>query len=127
MPRLPVGLLRGQRMPQHLWGLCLRLPQDITADRGGMLYMADRVTGNILRVDPKAPVPVVVARIEARDLQGRRVNADPSGLAFDAQGNLFVAAGPFAEVVRVRAADLNPAKPGLAAWPSTVATAPGWQ
>jgi hypothetical protein len=38
--------------------------ESITADRNGMLYVADRVTGNILRVDPKAPMPVVVARIE---------------------------------------------------------------
>ena len=45
--------------------------ESITADRNGMLYVADRVTGNILRVDPKAPTPVVVARIEARDVQGR--------------------------------------------------------
>jgi sugar lactone lactonase YvrE len=88
--------------------------ESITADRNGMLYVADRVTGNILRVDPKAPAPVVVARIESREVQGRRVNADPSGLAFDAQGDLFIASGPFAEVVRVRAADLNPAKPGRA-------------
>jgi sugar lactone lactonase YvrE len=88
--------------------------ESITADRNGMLYVADRVTGNILRVDPKAPSPVVVARIEARDIQGRRVNADPSGLAFDEQGDLFIAAGPFAEVLRVRAAELNPAKPGSA-------------
>lgn len=88
--------------------------ESITADRNGMLYLADRVSGNILRVDPKAPAPVVVARIDAREVQGRRVNADPSGLAFDGQGDLFIASGPFAEVVRVRAADLNPAKPGVA-------------
>ena len=88
--------------------------ENITADRNGMLYMADRVNGDILRVDPKAPTPVVVARIEPREVQGRRVNADASGMAFNAQGDLFIAAGPFAEVVRVRAADLNPAKPGLA-------------
>lgn len=88
--------------------------ENITADRNGLLYMADRVSGNILRVDPKAPAPVVVARIEPREIQGRRVNADASGLAFNAQGDLFIAAGPFAEVVRVRAADLNPAQPGLA-------------
>ena len=88
--------------------------ESITADRNGMLYLADRVSGNILRVDPKAPAPVVVARIDAREIQGRRVNADPSGLAFDVQGDLFIATGPFSEVVRVRAADLNPAKPGVA-------------
>lgn len=88
--------------------------ENITADRNGRLYLADRVSGNILRVDPKAPAPVVVARIEAREVQGRRVNADASGLAFNDQGDLFIAAGPFAEVVRVRAADLNPAQPGLA-------------
>jgi sugar lactone lactonase YvrE len=88
--------------------------ESITADRGGMLYVADRVTGNILRVDPKAPGSVVVARIESRELQGSRVNADPSGLAFDAKGDLYIATGAFAEVVRVRAADLNPARPGLA-------------
>ena len=88
--------------------------ENITADRHGMLYLADRVSGNILRVDPKAPKPVVVARIEPREVQGRRVNADASGLAFNAQGDLFIASGPFAEVVRVPAAELNPAKPGLA-------------
>jgi len=88
--------------------------ESIAADRNGMLYLADRVSGNILRVDPKAPVPVVVARIESREVQGRRVNAEASGLVFNAQGDLFTASGPFAEVVRVRAADLNPANPGLA-------------
>ena len=88
--------------------------ENITADRHGMLYLADRVSGNILRVDPRAPKPVVVARIEPREVQGRRVNADASGLAFNAQGDLFIASGPFAEVVRVPAAELNPAKPGLA-------------
>lgn len=100
--------------------------ESITADRNGMLYVADRVTGNILRVDPKAPAPVVVARIEARDIQGKRVTADPSGLAFDTQGDLFIAAGPFAEVVRVRGAELNPAKPGLAqTWATGVPGANG--
>ena len=32
--------------------------ESITADRSGMLYLADRVTGNILRVDPKSPKAV---------------------------------------------------------------------
>ncbi len=88
--------------------------ENITADRNGLLYMADRVSGNILRVDPASPKPVVVGRIEAREIQGRKVNADASGLEFDAQGDLFVAVGPFSEVVRFRAADLNPSRPGAA-------------
>lgn len=88
--------------------------ESIAADASGRLYTADRVTGNILRVDPQSPKPVIVARIESREVAGKRVNADPSGLAFNAAGDLFIAAGPFAEVVRVRAAELDPAKPGLA-------------
>ena len=88
--------------------------ESITADRSGMLYLPDRVTGNILRVDPKSPKAVVVGRIEAREVEGKKVNADPSGIAFDSQGDLFVAVGPFREVVRIRGTDLNPAKPGLA-------------
>lgn len=88
--------------------------ESITADRNGVLYTADRVSGNILRVDPKAPAPVVVGRVESRQVEGKPASANPGGMAFDAQGNLFVAAGPFGEVVRVLAADLNPAKPGLA-------------
>jgi len=88
--------------------------ESITADRSGVLYLPDRVTGNILRVDPKSPKAVVVGRIEAREVEGKKVNADPSGIAFNSQGDLFVAVGPFREVVRVRGADLNPAKPGLA-------------
>ena len=88
--------------------------ESITADRSGMLYLPDRVTGNILRVDPKSPKAVVVGRIEAREIEGKRVNADPSGIAFNSQGDLFVAVGLFREVVRIRGAELNPAKPGLA-------------
>jgi sugar lactone lactonase YvrE len=88
--------------------------ESITADRNGMLYLPDRVTGNILRVDPKSPKAVVVGRIEAREIEGKKVNAGPSGIAFDSQGDLFVAATAFGEVVRIRGAELNPAKPGLA-------------
>ena len=88
--------------------------ESITADRNGMLYLPDRVTGNILRVDPKSPKPIVVGRIEAREIKGKKVNADPSGIAFNAQGDLFVAVGPFAEVVRIRASEVNQGKPGVA-------------
>jgi sugar lactone lactonase YvrE len=88
--------------------------ESITADKEGRLYLPDRVSGNILRVDPKSPKPAVVGRIEAREIKGKKVNADGSGIAFNQQGDLFIASGPFAEVVRIKAADLNVAKPGTA-------------
>ncbi|MDP9131299.1 MAG: SMP-30/gluconolactonase/LRE family protein [Candidatus Binatota bacterium] len=87
--------------------------ESITADRNGLLYLPDRVTGNILRVDPKSPKAVVVGRIEAREISGKKANADSSGIAFNPQGDLFVAVGPFSEVVRIPAAELSPAKPGF--------------
>jgi len=88
--------------------------ESITADKEGRLYLPDRVTGNILRVDPKSPKPAVVARIEAREIKGKKVDASASGIAFNQQGDLFVAVGPFGEVVRIRAGDLNAQKPGTA-------------
>ena len=88
--------------------------ESVTADKEGRLYLPDRVSGNILRVDPKSPKPVVVGRIETREIKGKKVNADGGGIAFNQQGDLFIASGPFAEVVRIRAADLNVAKPGTA-------------
>src|SRR5438094_4196385 len=65
--------------------------ESITADKDGRLYLPDRVSGNILRVDPKAPTPVIVGRIEAREIKGKKINADASGIAFNPQGDLFVA------------------------------------
>ena len=88
--------------------------ESITADKEGRLYLPDRVTGNILRVDPKTPKPVVVGRIEVREITGKKVNADGGGIDFNQQGDLFIAAAPFGEVVRVKGSDLNPAKPGVA-------------
>lgn len=93
--------------------------ESITADRNGLLYLPDRVSGNILRIDPKSPKPVVVARIEPRQVNGQTVAANGGSLAFNAQGDLLIAASAFNEVVRVHAADLDPAKPGVA---STFAT-----
>jgi len=88
--------------------------ESITVDKQGRLYLPDRITGNILRVEPKSPKAVVVGRIESREIQGKKVNADPSGVAFNQQGDLFIAVGPFSEVVRIRGADLDPQKPGVA-------------
>ena len=88
--------------------------ESLTADRQGQLYLADWVTGNILRVDPKAPKPVVVGRIASRQVSGKSVPGDGRGIAFNAQGDLFVACDPFSEVVRLKRADINAEKPGLA-------------
>jgi sugar lactone lactonase YvrE len=88
--------------------------ESITADKEGRLYLPDRVSGNILRVDPKSPKPVVVARIEDREIKDKKVRADGAGLEFNQQGELFIAAGAFGEVVRIRGTDLNPSKPGRA-------------
>ncbi len=88
--------------------------ENITADLAGLLYTGDRVTGNILRLDPKSPKPVIVGKIEARITDGKKVDASPGGIAFDAKGDLYIAAGPFSEVVRIKASELDPAKPGVA-------------
>ncbi len=88
--------------------------ESITADRDGVLYLPDRVTSNILRVDPKSPKPVVVGKIEPRTVDGKKVDPMPGGIAFDAKGDLYVAVGPFAEVVRIKGTDLNASKPGVA-------------
>ncbi len=88
--------------------------ESITADRAGVLYAADRVTGNVLRIDPKSPKPVVVGKVESRTLDGKKVDPSPSGIAFDTQGDLYLAIGPFSEVVRIKATELNATKPGLA-------------
>ena len=88
--------------------------ENITADRNGILFTSDRVTGNVLRVDPKSPNPVVVGKVESRTIDGKKVDATSAGIAFDTKGDLYIAAAPFSEVVRIKAADLNAAKPGIA-------------
>jgi sugar lactone lactonase YvrE len=88
--------------------------ENITADRNGVLFTSDRVTGNVLRVDPKSPKAVVVGKIDSRTMDGKKVDPSPGGIAFDTKGDLYLATGAFSEVVRIQAADLNPAKPGIA-------------
>jgi sugar lactone lactonase YvrE len=85
--------------------------ENITADRNGMLYTGDRVSGNLLRIDPANPKPVVVGRLESRTVNERVTPANPGGLVLTAQGDLLVVAAGFGEVMRLRAADLNPANP----------------
>src|SRR3982751_3443743 len=88
--------------------------ESITADKDGRLYLPDRVSGNILRVDPKSPKPIAVGKIAPRQRDGKPVQADGSGVAFSQQGDLFIASGPFSEILRIRGAELNPEKPGVA-------------
>jgi len=88
--------------------------ENITANRDGILFTSDRVTGNVLRVDPTSPNPAVVGKIESRTTDGKKVDAATAGIAFDKKGDLYIAAAPFSEVVRIKAADLNAAKPGIA-------------
>jgi sugar lactone lactonase YvrE len=88
--------------------------ENITASRDGILFTSDRVTGNVLRIDPSSPKVLVVGKIESRTVDGKKVDPSPGGIAFDAQGDLYLAVGPFREVMRIKAADLNPAKPGVA-------------
>lgn len=88
--------------------------ESITADQQGQLYLVDWVTGNILRVDPRATKPVVVGRIANRQIAGKSVRGEGRGIAFNSQGDLFVACDPFSEVVRLKRADINPEKPGIA-------------
>jgi sugar lactone lactonase YvrE len=87
--------------------------ESITADQQGRLYLADWVSGNILRVDPRAAKPVVVGRIADRQVAGKTSRGDGRGIALNSQGDLFIACDPFSEVVRLKKADINPEKPGI--------------
>jgi len=88
--------------------------ESIAADAKGMLYVCDRVTGNVWRIDPKNPKLVVVGRVPERAIDGKKVKADASGIVFNEEGDLFITSGPFREVLRIRSRDLDPDRPGLA-------------
>lgn len=88
--------------------------ESIVADPKGMLYACDRVSGNVWRIDPKNPKLTVVGRVEERDIGGKKVRADVSGIAFNQAGDLFLTAGGFKEVLRIRGRNLTPDKPGVA-------------
>lgn len=88
--------------------------ETVAADPQGMLHVCDRVSGNVIRIDPKDPKLVVVGRMEARGIDGKKVRADSSGLVFNRQGDLYLTSGAFREILRIKKADLNPEKPGVA-------------
>jgi sugar lactone lactonase YvrE len=88
--------------------------ETVTADQQGRLYVCDRVSGNVIRIDPKDRKLVIVGRLEAREIGGKKVRADSSGLVFNQQGDLFLTSGAFREILRIKKADLNPDKPGIA-------------
>jgi len=68
--------------------------ESITADKQGRLYLPDRVTGNILRVDPKAPKPEVVGRIEARENSGEEGQRRPFRCCLQSTGRSVHRCGP---------------------------------
>ena len=88
--------------------------ESIVADPKGMLYACDRVSGNVWRIDPKNPKLIVVGRVEERDIGGKKIRGDVSGIAFNQGGDLFLTAGGFKEVLRIRGRNLTVDKPGVA-------------
>ena len=88
--------------------------ESIAADKNGMIYACDRVSGSVWRIDPKAPKLVVVGKVQEREIDGKKARAAVSGIVFNQQGDLFLTAGGFKEVLRIRAGELNAEKPGAA-------------
>lgn len=88
--------------------------ESIAADPRGNLYVCDRVSGNVWRIDPKNPKLVVVGRVQEREISGKKVRADVSGIVFNSAGDLYLTAGGFKEVLRIRGRNLDPDEPGVA-------------
>ncbi|MGH7811952.1 MAG: hypothetical protein ACREP5_16870, partial [Candidatus Binatia bacterium] len=88
--------------------------ESIAADHKGMLYACDRVSGNVWRIDPANPKLVVVGRVQEREIGGKKVRANVSGIVFNAAGDLYLTAGGFSEVLRIRGRNLDPNNPGIA-------------
>src|SRR5262245_27716557 len=61
--------------------------ESIAADHKGMLYGCDRISGNVWRIDPKNPKLVVVGRVEERDVGGKKVRANVSGIVVNQAGD----------------------------------------
>ena len=88
--------------------------ESIAVDHKDMLYACDRVTGNVWRIDPKNPKLVVVGRVPEREIGGKKVRANVSGIVFNAAGDLYLTAGGFNEVLRIRGRNLDSDEPGIA-------------
>jgi sugar lactone lactonase YvrE len=88
--------------------------ESIAADHKGMLYACDRVSGNIWRIDPKNPKLVVVGKVQERDIGGKKVRANVSGIVFNQAGDLYLTAGGFNEVLRIRGRNLDSDEPAIA-------------
>lgn len=83
--------------------------EGITADRNGLLYIGDN-QGRILRIDPDNPRIEVVGRVSGSN------DSPPSllGLAFDREGNLYVATGSQGQVWKLDANRISASNPGVA-------------
>jgi len=88
--------------------------ESIAVDHKDRLYACDRISGNVWRIDPKNPKLIVVGRVQERDVGGKKVRANVSGIVFDAAGDLYLTAGGFNEVLRIRGRNLDPDEPGVA-------------
>jgi sugar lactone lactonase YvrE len=90
--------------------------ESIAANAQGQLFFGDRQSGNVLRVDPASPGVSVVGRIETRTnpTDGMPLAPNAGGVLFNPAGDLLIAAGPFSEVVRLSATDLQAASPAAA-------------
>jgi len=88
--------------------------ESIAVDHKGLLYACDRVSGSVWRIDPKNPKLVVVGRVQERDVGGKKVRANVSGIVFNAAGDLYLTAGGFNEVLRIRGRNLDVDEPGIA-------------
>jgi sugar lactone lactonase YvrE len=88
--------------------------ESIAVDHKDRLYACDRVSGNVWRIDPNNPKLVVIGRVHERDIGGKKVRANVSGIVFNAAGDLYLTAGGFNEVLRIRGRNLDPDEPGVA-------------
>lgn len=88
--------------------------ESIAVDHRDMLYACDRVSGNVWRIDPRNPKLVVVGRVPEREIGGKKVRANVSGIVFNAAGDLYLTAGGFSEVLRIRGRNLDTDEPGTA-------------